>query len=111
MRAFVPETTWADDLLVSLDRGDINQCSFEFYCDRDSFSKQDGQVVRTVESCDVVALSVVAVPAYPSTTSVHARDMAKALEEATEPEGEPVEVEDSQDDAGRGFRTPVHITA
>ena len=110
MRAYPPETTWANDMITSIERGDINQCSFEFYALDDKFEKRDGEVLRTVLDANVVALSVVAVPAYP-TTSVHARDMAKALEEATEPEGEPDEVEDSQDDAGRGFRTPVHITA
>ena len=110
MRAYPPETSWAEDMLVSIERGDINQCSFEFYCDKDSFQKRDGEVIRTVESADVIALSVVAVPAYP-TTSVAARDMAKALAEATEPEGEPETVEDGEDDAGRGFPTPVHLIA
>ena len=110
MRAYPPETTWANDMITSIERGDINQCSFEFYALDDKFEKRDGEVLRTVLDANVVALSVVAVPAYP-TTSVHARDMAKALEDNPAEEGEP-EQEAETDDAGRGLhQTPISITA
>ena len=110
MRAYPPETTWANDMITSIERGDINQCSFEFYALDDKFEKRDGEVLRTVLDANVVALSVVAVPAYP-TTSVHARDMAKALEDIPAEEGEP-EQEAETDDAGRGLhQTPISITA
>ncbi len=110
MLATPPDTQWARDLMVSMERGDINAMSFGFYANADAWSKRDGQTVRTVTDADVFEVSVVAMPAYP-TTSAAARSMAATLED-TPPSGEPEEVADDDADAGRdGCRTPVHMTA
>lgn len=91
MKAYPPETQWANDLLTSIERGDISGMSFGFFLNDDAWEKRDGKAVRTVTDADVFELSVVAMPAYP-TTSAYARDKASALLE--EPEER-----DSEDDA------------
>jgi phage head maturation protease len=97
-------------MMTSMERGDITQCSFEMYVGDDKWEKRDGQAVRTVLDADVVALSVVAVPAYP-TTSAEARSIAEALVATPLDDGEiGEEGPDEEDDAGRGFhKTPVHV--
>jgi HK97 family phage prohead protease len=70
-----PETTWANDLLVSLNRGDINQCSFGFNVVNDKWEKVNGVMVRTLQEIDVFEISIVAFPAYPaSSVSVRSKD-------------------------------------
>lgn len=89
MRAYPPDTTWARDMRVSMDRGDIRHMSFRFLALDDEMSLVDGQVVRTVKAAQVSELSVVAMPAY-TQTSAEARSRADALRElpaeAAEPE-------------------------
>ena len=110
MEVTPPDTQWARDLFVSMDRGDINGMSFGFYANDDAWEKKDGKATRTILDAEVFELSVVALPAYP-TTSAQARSRAEALLEAPA-EGEPQEDTDTDDDAGRGvMRTPVHVVA
>ena len=108
VRAQPPDTQWANDLLVSMQRGDISQMSFGFFATEDSWDKDaDGYPVRTVLGADVFEVSVVALPAYP-TTSAHARSMAAALVEPPVEHGETDEVDDTDsDDAGRDVRLQV----
>lgn len=66
----LPDTTYANDLRVSMDRGDINQCSFAFFPDKSSWSKApDG---KAKERHDLIRrlldLSVVTYPAYLGTS-------------------------------------------
>jgi HK97 family phage prohead protease len=98
-----PDTQWARDLIVSMERGDINQMSFGFFCTDDVWEKRDGQTIRTVLDADVFEVSVVALPAYP-TTSAQARDKAAALDEEPPAENGELEQEEQNedDDAGRG---------
>jgi len=63
-----PETQWARDLLVSLDRGDITGCSFSFNVVSDKWETQDGQQIRTLEEIELHEISIVAFPAYPATS-------------------------------------------
>ena len=66
-----PDTSYARDLMASMQRGDINQCSFGFSIDDggDSWEKDsDGQWVRTVRSVSrVFDVSPVTYPAYVNT--------------------------------------------
>jgi HK97 family phage prohead protease len=101
MKAYPPDTQWARDLMTSIERGDISGMSFGFYLNDDVWEKRDGKAVRTVTDADVFELSVVALPAYP-TTSAYARDKASALLE--EPE-----VRDSEDDAPGAESEPIEV--
>ncbi len=70
----LPNTTFAQDLRESVMRGDVDQCSFGFYCVADSVEyMENGTIHRTVQDLDLFDISVVTYPAYP-TTSVSARN-------------------------------------
>ena len=61
------KTTWADDLLTSMRRGDINQMSFGFKVNKQEMNYDaDERVLLDVTLFDV---SVVTFPAYPTTTA------------------------------------------
>jgi HK97 family phage prohead protease len=63
-----PETAWADDLLVSIGRGDISQMSFAFRVGEESWETVDGTNLRTILSFDeIFDVSPVTYPAYPDT--------------------------------------------
>src|SRR5512137_1309240 len=63
-----PETRWADDLLVSIGRGDISQMSFAFRVGEESWETVDGADIRTILSFDeIFDVSPVTYPAYPDT--------------------------------------------
>lgn len=60
-----PATSYADDLLVSMGRGDLDGMSFRFYCNRDSWEEGEGHIpVRSVHEADIDEISVVTYPAY-----------------------------------------------
>lgn len=69
-----PDTQWAKDLQVSMQRGDINQMSFGFFTRNDKWSKVDGEWVRTLLEVEVVEVSPVTFPAYLG-TDVSARTL------------------------------------
>jgi HK97 family phage prohead protease len=80
-----PPTTWARDLLVSIERGDVTQMSFAFQTVTDSWSLLDGVPLRVLEKLSVVEVSPVTFPAYPDTdigaraiAGVEARDLIGA---------------------------------
>ena len=63
-----PETAWADDLLVSIGRGDISQMSFAFRVGEESWETVDGANIRTILRFDeIFDVSPVTYPAYPET--------------------------------------------
>lgn len=69
-----PDTSWARDAMVSIDRGDVDQMSFGFRTIRDDWTvSNDGSIVRTLLECELYEVSPVALPAYPQ-TSVNLRD-------------------------------------
>lgn len=77
--AYLPETTWANDLRVSMMRGDIKGCSFRMMVDEDKwYVNRDGQVCRDIVKAHVSELTVTSMPAYPETTA-EARSTAKQL--------------------------------
>lgn len=82
MRAYPPDTTWARDLLVSMDRGDIKQMSFRLRVTDDTWAiGEDGTPERTIRAMTVDELSVVSMPAYPQ-TSATARSKAEEVRSA-----------------------------
>lgn len=65
-----PATTWADDLLVSMRRGDVDQMSFSFDAIRDRFETDDrGILIRHLDEVRLYDISVVTFAAYPQTTA------------------------------------------
>jgi HK97 family phage prohead protease len=88
----LPDTSYARDLMESIKRGDISQCSFGFYATEADFSIQptdedpdEFEHIRELASCEVFDVSPVTYPAYPQ-TSVDMR--------ALFPEGEPDSVKE-----------------
>ena len=77
-----PDTQWASDLLKSIERGDISQCSFSFRVAKDGESWEEnktGPALRELTEVEYLGdVGPVTFPAYPQTT-VQARSL---LEEA-----------------------------
>jgi HK97 family phage prohead protease len=72
----VADTVAAMDVYKSVQRGDIDQCSFGFTCSDEFFTKTPtGQPLRELHECDLFDVSVVTYPAYES-TSAEARSRA-----------------------------------
>lgn len=64
-----PDTQWARDLMVSVDRGDIDQMSFAFRTIKDQWADQDKPLAtRTLLEVQLLDVSIVTFPAYPQTT-------------------------------------------
>lgn len=81
-----PDTQWARDLLVSIDRGDVSQMSFGFRVVKDEWNKQNTKMPeRTLLEVRLFDVSPVTFPAYPQ-TSVSVRDYLKSLGEEGVPE-------------------------
>jgi uncharacterized protein len=70
-----PDTTWARDSMVSIDRGDVDQMSFMFQCVRDNWlmDYETDEVIRELVECRLYEVSPVTFPAYPQ-TSCNLRD-------------------------------------
>ncbi len=82
-----PDTQWARDLMVSIQRKDVSQMSFAFRVLDERWEKKDGQHIRTLTKLRLFDVSPVTYPAYPA-TDVGVRSMAdiaaegvRALEE------------------------------
>lgn len=65
----LPDTTYARDLKVSMDRGDIGACSFGFFTNEDSWEERGGLMVRTLKEVTVFEGSIVSLPAYKDTSA------------------------------------------
>lgn len=90
-RATPPDTQWARDLLDSVRRGDIDQCSFGFMVNEEDwkFNDDNDDALRTLKDVSLFDVSVVTYPAYQDTTaSVRQKrddlivEQERALEEA-----------------------------
>lgn len=73
-----PDTTWANDLITSMARGDVNQMSFGFKTRADSWEQSEAGTVRELLDVQLFDVSVVTFPAYPQ-TSAEARNKAMAM--------------------------------
>ncbi len=65
--ALTPDTTWARDLAVSIDRGDVTQSSFGFRTIRDEWHQVDDVNTRRILEVELFDVSPVTFPAYPQT--------------------------------------------
>ncbi len=78
-----PETQWADDLLVSMRRGDITQSSAAFWILQQRWETRDGERVRIVEKALLREASVYSFPAYETATASVQPVAAEILSHAT----------------------------
>lgn len=63
-----PDTQWARDLVTSISRGDISQCSFGFFVKRQEWDDSDPKnPKRTVLEVELLEVSPVTFPAFEST--------------------------------------------
>jgi HK97 family phage prohead protease len=60
----LPNTTTAKDLMESMQRGDINQCSFGFVPTKEHCNYSSDPVLRTIEEVRLFEVSIVTLPAY-----------------------------------------------
>jgi len=78
-----PDTTWASDLKVSMQRGDVNQMSFGFQTVKDEWNNEDKKnIERELVEVRLFDVSVVTYPAYPQT---NAQVRSKVEQLASEP--------------------------
>lgn len=76
-----PNATWANDLVESIRRKDINQMSFGFMVNEDNWETlEDGTEMRELLNVDLQEVSVVTFPAYQA-TSAGVRSIDEAEEE------------------------------
>ena len=66
-----PNTTQARDVITLVERGDINQMSFQWITEEDKWDESDmSNVVRTlIKAKELLDVSLVTFPAYPQTTA------------------------------------------
>lgn len=66
----LPNTSYANDLVELMKRGDVNQSSFAFLIESDRWEERDGKTYRIIEKVSrLLDVSPVAQPAYPDSTS------------------------------------------
>ena len=89
-----PHTTAGNDVLEMIKRGDINQSSFGFTVEQDSWAKRDGTTYRTINKVKrLYDVSPVTFPAYPE-ASVAVRKLEEInLEENRTFENDPATLE------------------
>lgn len=65
-----PETTWARDAMVSVERRDVHQMSFGWnpVANGEDWRMDGGELLRIVREADLAELSLVTFPAYPQTS-------------------------------------------
>ena len=62
-----PDTSWANDLIKNLRRGDISQMSIGFIVLEDTWGTQDGIDIREIKKVQLFDVSIVTYPAYTQT--------------------------------------------
>lgn len=78
----LPNTSYARDLAESMERGDINQCSFGFYATEESWDYSIEPALRTVNEAELFEISIVSIPAYENTEAALVR--SKEIDEFVE---------------------------
>jgi len=81
----LPNTTYANDLVELMKRGDVNQSSFAFLIGQDRWEQRGGKTYRIIEKVSrLLDVSPVAQPAYPDATSeLKTRDLETETKEET----------------------------
>ena len=78
----LPNTSYANDLVELMKRGDVNQSSFAFLIGADRWEQRDGKTYRIIEKVSrLLDVSPVAQPAYPDATSELKRDLETETKE------------------------------
>lgn len=77
----LPDTSYARDLMVSVERGDVTGASFGFQTNDDVWTMRDGMPLRTLRSVTLADISPVSYPAY-SQTKVNLRSLDKFKEQS-----------------------------
>ena len=89
----LPDTTYANDLVELMKRGDVNQSSFAFLIEKDRWEQRDGVTYRIIEKVSrLLDVSPVSQPAYPDSTSELGK---RDLETETKEEIDTAAVEDT----------------
>lgn len=74
--AKLPDTSYARDLKVLMERGDITESSFAFLIEDDTWEQRDGVTYRIITKVSrLLDVSPVSQPAYPDATSEIKRDL------------------------------------
>ena len=80
----LPNTTYARDLAESMERGDIDQCSFGFFVDegKERWDYSQEPALRTLEEVELYEISIVTLPAYENTEAsvVRSKELDKLVE-------------------------------
>lgn len=84
-----PDTTYARDLMVSMERGDVTQMSFGFFVRKQEWDETGDVPLRTLLEVELFDVSPVTFPAYP-TTDVGLRTLEAYRKE--HPKGAPTTV-------------------
>lgn len=81
----LPNTSVARDLVESMSRGDINQCSFGFIATEEAWDYSVEPAKRTVTEAELYEISVVSIPAYEDTEAqlVRSKEIVKEVEMRT----------------------------
>ncbi len=82
-----PDTQWARDLMVSMQRGDITQMSFGFQTKEQRIGGTVDDPVRTILRADLFDVSVVTFPAYPQTDAQVRALIQRDLDEFRQAQG------------------------
>jgi uncharacterized protein len=69
-------SSYANDLAISVERGDTRGCSFGFQTNKDTWTNDNGTLLRTLNEIEVFEISVCSSPAYPQ-TDVSVRSIPK----------------------------------
>ena len=93
----LPNTSYANDLVELMKRGDVNQSSFAFLIERDRWEERDGKTYRIIEKVSrLLDVSPVSQPAYESATSELVTRNNTPISEGAEVEAK-AEVEENSD--------------
>ena len=78
----LPNTTYAKDLAASMERGDIDQCSFGFFVTGEEWDYNQEPALRTITDVELYEISVVSMPAYEDTEAslVRSKDLDAKVE-------------------------------
>ena len=78
----LPDTTVARDLIKSMERGDINQCSFGFIPTEETWDYNSTPMLRTIHEVELFEVSIVPLPAYEDTEAAlrSKEDLEKVVE-------------------------------